>query len=51
MINLIKNKNIKLFLQFWKWPQVLIKLQEIREISSIYFNDTKFNKITKIIDR
>lgn len=41
----------KLYLQFWKWPGLIIKLTKIREISSIYFNDSKFRQITEIIDK
>ena len=45
----------KLYLQFWKWPGLIIelrkKLTNIREISSIYFNDSKFREITEIIDK
>jgi hypothetical protein len=40
----------KLYFQFWKWPGAIIKLTKIREISSVYFNDSKFIKITEIID-
>ena len=43
-------KIIKLWLRFWKWPQVIIKLQRIRIMTGKYFNDPKFIKITKIID-
>lgn len=40
-------KNFK----FWKWPSAYKKLLEIRALSSVYRNDTKFNRITAIIDR
>ena len=41
---------IKLFLRFWRWPRAINKLARIREISGKYYNDSKFCKITGIID-
>lgn len=41
---------MKLWLQFWKWPRAISKLKRIRAISGVYFNDTKFKRITDIID-
>lgn len=37
--------------KFWLWPKYYRKLKQIRAISAIYFNDTKFRLITEIIDK
>ena len=36
--------------QIWKYPKMYDKLMSIRSITATYYNDTKFRKITEIID-
>ncbi len=36
---------------FWKWPAMYLKLVEIRKVTSVHFNDSRFIKITEIIDQ
>ncbi len=41
---------MKVFLRFWKWPKAIIKLARIRAITSKHFNDSRFVKLTNLID-
>jgi len=41
---------MKLFLKFWGWYKAISKLNRIRKLTSKYFNDSRFVKITEIID-
>jgi len=38
----------------WKWPSIIrdlrLRLAKIREISSVYYNDSKFVRITKLTE-
>jgi hypothetical protein len=43
-------KKLRLILFFWKWPKAVSKLCRIRSLTSIYYNDSKHKRITKIID-
>ena len=43
-------KQLKLWSQFWKWYKSVEKLSKIRKMTAVYYNDSKFVKITQLID-
>lgn len=47
---LMMNRLLHNFWKIWTWPKAAWKLARIREISSKYYNDSKFTTITNIID-